>query len=179
MRVSPSLMVLRPAGERKARRGWGLLQMIGGLFAGSLVLGVCVPLFITAQRHADLGAARSRITLQAREVSSHFREDVRQAATVQIAGDGRLLRLVHFRPDQPNVRALVTYEVTPRGLLREVRLGRNGAATERNLYATDLTSCRFGQAGKGVTARLDFAHDEYGRTLRYHLDCEATPRSSL
>ena len=70
-------------GETRRRRGWGLLQTVGSMFAGSLVLGACVPLFITAQRQADLSSARARMTLQAREISSHFREDIRRASAVQ------------------------------------------------------------------------------------------------
>jgi len=176
MSASLQIKPMRPGGEPR-RRGWGLLQTLGGMFAGSLVLGVCVPLFVTAQREADLGTARARMTLEAREISSHFREDVRQASAIQVSEDGRSLRLTHSRPDQPGVSGLVSYQVNRAGLLREVRT--EGATSERNVYAHSLRGARFNRAGRAVTARLDFSHEQYGRTLRYHLDCEATPRSSL
>jgi len=161
------------------RRGWGLLQTVGGLFAGSLVLSVCVPLFLTAQRQADLSSARARMTLQAREISNHFREDVRQASVIQISEDGRSLRLERVRPARPNERTSVNYQLTPKGLVREVRRVTRGEVTERRLYAAALTGARFGRSGRAVTARLDLSHEQYGRSLQYHLDCEATSRSSL
>jgi hypothetical protein len=165
------------AGDKKLRRGWGLLQVLGGIFAGSLVLGVCVPLFIAGQREADLGSARARMTLEAREISNHFREDVRQASDVQVSGDGRALRLVHARPSQRGAHDVLSYQSTPAGLLREVRTG--GAIAERSLYAATLREVRFHRSGSSVTAQLDFGHEQYGRTVRYHLNCAATPRSSL
>lgn len=161
--------------QYSCRRGWGLLQMIGGIFAGSLVLGVCVPLFMAAQRHADRSAALARLTLQAREASSHFREDVRQASSTEIAEGGRLLRLVSTN----RARTEVVYQATVNGLVREVRSGPAGPVTERSLYDRGEAGCRFGREGDRVTARLEFVRVLDGRQLRYHLDCDATPRSSL
>jgi hypothetical protein len=158
--------------------------MIGGIFAGSLVLGVCVPLFLATQRQADLSAAQARITLQARELSSHFREDVRQASAAEVREEGRLLRLVLARPEQPNLPVQVTYRSTAGGLVREVHAAPHAALTERRLterrvYDRAAADCRFRREGSKLTAQLDFARELYGRSLRYHLECEATPRSSL
>lgn len=166
-------------GRGKRNRGWGLLQMIGGIFAGSLVLGVCVPLFLTAQRQADLSAAQAQMTLQARELSSHFREDVRQASAAEVAEEGRLLRLGLARAEPPNLPVQVTYRTTPGGVVREVRLAPHAVLTERSVYDRAAPGCRFRREGSQLTARLDFARELHGRSLRYYLECEATPRSSL
>lgn len=177
MNAELSGKLFRPDRRANLRRGWGLLQVVGGIFAGSLVLGVCVPLFLTAQRQADLSGAQARMHLQAREISGHFREDVRQASTVQVAANGQTLRLIRPSATQPALQTVVRYERSPQGLLREVQ-SSNGETTERSVYTAALKEARFGRAGHTVTARLDFAHAQYGRTLEYHLDCAATPRSS-
>lgn len=163
----------------RARRAWGLLQMIGAIFAGSAVLSVTVPLFMAAQREAEVGAARARMTTEARELSGHIREDIRQASRVELAAGGTELRLVLTRASQPGVQDRITYRRTADGLQREVRPGDDARPAERRVYGPPLTQCQFVQDPGGVVARLSYVRRVSGRSVRYSLNCSAMPRSAL
>jgi hypothetical protein len=162
-----------------AKRGWGLIQMIGALFAGSLVLGACVPLLLAAQREADIGAVRARMTATARELSARINEDVRQASDVQVGAGGGELRLSLGRVSSPGIRDRVIYRRTEAGLVREVVPGDSGRPAERAVYGHPLSECRFAKEQQAVSARLLFGSRLRGRNVRYALDCVATPRSAL
>ncbi|MGV3724686.1 MAG: hypothetical protein ACO1SX_27630 [Actinomycetota bacterium] len=169
----------RPGRSPVGRRGWGLIQLLGALFAGSLVLGASVPLFLAAQREADIGMARAQMTATARELSARIKEDVRQATDVEAAAGGDELRLTQARVDQPAVRDRITYRRTAAGLVREVRPGDRARAAERSVYGRPLSTCRFTRQRQGVSAKLVFNGRVSGRTVRYTLECAATPRSAL
>jgi hypothetical protein len=160
------------------RRGWGLIHLIGGMFTSALVLGTCVPLYVGAQRQAEWGIHRARMTATAREVTAAVQADVRQASSIRIMG-GRELRLTLARASRPGVRDLVRYRQTEAGLIREVRPGAGDRPPERVMYGEPLVGARFTRQGKSVHAQLSFRRKLYGREIRMDLECSATPRSAL
>ena len=149
----------------RRRRGWSLVQLIGGFVVGGLVLSACVPLALSALHRAEARVARARMTALAREIGSRFREDVRGAASARVGAGGRELRLA--RGGSPAGEVL--YRLTPAGLSR-------ASGGERSLYSSPLRAARFGKSGERVTARLELRGTVRGRELRYDLDLSAVPR---
>lgn len=166
--VSPCLRV--------NRRGWTLLTLVTSFFVSALVLGTCVPLYLAGQREAEIGMRNARMREVGREISSHFREDVRQAGQVAVDTGGRGLRLALPRPGGGTDRVL--YQSGAEGLIREVLPGGSGRAAERAVYGTPLRSVRFRQSGPRVAAELDLGQEYRGRTLELRLECSAVPRSA-
>lgn len=167
-----------PNTTRAVRRGWGVVQLLGAIFAGTLVLGACVPLFMAAQREADVGMVRARMTTTAREISARLREDVRQATDVQVTGGGDGLQLTQTRV-ATGVRDRITYRRTAKGLVRDVTPGDGARPAERSVFTGALSQCRFARQQDAVSASLSFASRVNGRPVQYRLDCTATPRSAL
>jgi len=163
---------------RAGHRGLGLLQLIGAIFAGTLVLGAVVPLFMAAQREADVAMVRARMTATAREISARLREDVRQATDVQVTAGGGGLQLTQARV-ATGVRDRIIYRRTPEGLVRDVTPGDGRRPAERSLFTGALSQCRFARQQHAVSAELSFASRVNGRPVHYRLDCTATPRSAL
>lgn len=157
-------------------RGSALLQLIAGLFVAGLVLTLAVPLYLTGVRRWDAGLAQSRMREQARRVTSRLREDVRQAATLQVASDGAALRLALRRPG--GVVDQVSYAFSGGVLVRDLHPGA-GRAAEQDVYAAPLTRARFSRSGPGVRAQFFFDQQLYGRHLGFSADCVAVPRSAL
>jgi hypothetical protein len=161
----------------RSRRGVGLIHMIGGLFVGGLVLSLSVPLYLTAVRQADGGVLRSRMREQARQITSRIREDVRQAASLQLASDGSGVRLTLQRPN--GARDQISYEHSAQGLVRDVRPGDSGRTAEHDVWSTPLTGVTFSHSGPAVRAQLFFDQQINGRRAAFSTDCTAIPRSAL
>lgn len=158
------------------RRGEGLVHLIGGMFVGSLVLSLCVPLYFSAQRHADAGVARARMAEQARQISSRLREDIRQSISVQVLNRGTGLQLVQAHPD--GSRDLVRYVPASGGLTRTYRpTGKNPRQPEDEVFRAPLALARFSRQGRAVRAQLFFEQSAGGRRLAFSTDCLAAPRT--
>ena len=158
------------------RRGEGLVHLIGGMFVGSLVLSLCVPLYFSAQRHADAGVARARMAEQARQLSSRLREDIRQSVSVQVLNHGTGLQLVRAHPD--GSRDLVRYVPAPGGLTRTYRpTGGNSRQPEDEVFRAPLALARFGRQGEAVRAQMFFEQRVGGRRLAFSADCLVAPRA--
>jgi hypothetical protein len=155
------------------RRGVGLIHFIGGLFVSGVVLSICVPLYLTGLRQADAGILRARMREEARQISNHFREDVRQAASVSIASNGSGVRLLASRPG--GRRSEVRYQLAKAGLTREV----SGSDEARDAWAAPLTGVRFTRAGRSVRLQLFFDQQLYGHRQAFSTECAAVPRSAL
>lgn len=155
------------------RRGVGLIHFIGGLFVSGVVLSICVPLYLTGMRQADAGILRARMREEARQISDHFREDVRQAASISIASDGSGVRLASNSPGRR--RSEVRYQFSQTGLNREVE----GGEKARDAWSAPLTGVRFSRAGRTVRLQLFFDQQLYGRRQGFSADCAAAPRSAL
>src|SRR5205823_6537804 len=112
----------RTPGMDGADRAYTLIHTVTSMFAGALALGIAVPLFITAQRQADAGRLRARMTAMGREIAAQFREDVRAAGAVEVTGGGSALRLTLPRVSggSPDV---AHYFWTHAALRRELRRG--------------------------------------------------------
>lgn len=160
------------------RRGWTLLHLVGGMFVGSLVLGMVVPLYLTAQRNAESGMLRARMNTAARELGARFREDVRQASSVQVGNGGRTLSLVLPHPGTRGPATRVVYRAGSGGLVREARAGA-GSLAEVSEFAAPLAAWTFNRSGTGYGAHWSFRQPFRERELRLELDSFATPRSAL
>lgn len=157
------------------RRGAGLLHLISGVFVSALVLGTCVPLFITAQRQAETGARKARMTASARELMHALQEDVRQSAGAVPTGGSKGLRLIVPRTSGAGPRA-VTYRSTLAGLVREQHDA--GRLTARAYYGGPGARASFAREGSAIRARLSFAERVRGRELKLAVECSALPRSA-
>ncbi|HEU4753523.1 MAG TPA: hypothetical protein VFU47_10490, partial [Armatimonadota bacterium] len=60
------------------------MQTVTSIFLTALIFGFCIPLYMAAQRQADAALVRARMAAVAREVAAHLREDIRQAARVEV-----------------------------------------------------------------------------------------------
>ena len=156
------------------RHGWGLLHLISGIFVSALVLGICVPLFINAQRQAEAGARRARMVATARELMHAFQADVRQSAGAVPTDGGKGLRLTAPRTSG-GAPGAVTYRSTPAGLVREQR---GGGLTARAHYGRPGTRASFVGEGAAIRARFSFSERVRGRRLELVLECSALPRSA-
>ena len=163
------------------RAGWGLIHTIAAIGLSAVTLSIAVPMFLAAQRQADLTARQAAVTAQAREVEAHFREDVRAATAVETAPNGNELDLTLTHPAQPEAKDHVTYRWTTAGLQRELRPGTPARSSERYLYGAPLAEARFRRAGKSVELSLQFVYAGPTRRNRRELRllCSATPRSLL
>jgi hypothetical protein len=156
----------------RTTRGIGLLELIGGMFVSALVLAIVVPLYVAAQRSADLGLARSRVSDTARRLTHQMREDVRQAAEVRVVDGGVGLTLDLRR----NPRELVRYRRAGTGLVRESHFAAGGGrAGQFDMYAA-LREVRFSRQGAGVRAQLFFEDRVRGRRIGLATECVAAPR---
>lgn len=147
------------------RRGYTLLQTLTGMFVGSAVLGSTVPLYITAQRHADLEAVRSRALIQAREIGGQLRSDLRCAQTAEMGAGGQLIRLRQRRVDHPGVTDVITYRMAGGVLTRHLNPAGIGRAAERQTWSAPLREVQFERAGAGVRARLRFRAETASRPV--------------
>jgi hypothetical protein len=153
------------------------MHLVGGMFASALVVGACVPLYLSGQRHADTGVRRARMQEMARQITTHFREDVRQATTAEVGDGGRLLRLSLPRVTRAGAPDVVVYRYSALGLQREVRPGAGSHGAERALYPAPLVAARFAREGRVLRADLELRETFRSRVMRLDLSCTATPRS--
>lgn len=163
---------------RTGGRGVGLIHLVAGMFVTGLVLSLCVPLFLAAERYSEAGRARARMAEQGRRITGHLREDVRQSVSAQVLNRGAALRLnlgrtLSGKPDQ------VLYEVTPEGLVRSLRPGTPDRQAQQDLFGAPLAVARFERSGKTIRAQLFFEQRLNGRTLPFSTDCAAIPRAEL